>query len=256
MTTTPEPQDDWPEGVVVPDDLSSLFGDSPAPTLPGAAAAPGEEPVAEEPVAEEDPAPPPVRTTAVVLTAVKQAKVLAGLMALQGIEAVTVPSKHGAIAVRYIVQDAAEVDPGEALSGLPREAEGLAAALSMLTRSDTALLAARVNDVDGEITGQVVARAYRGGRPSGDPPPGLVLARADQVAERLLIGLVKAEEVSGSVMPLGPGTAAAAVADAASAAAGTSEGRGKRSLFGRRRKPDAGGEQAPPAPAPDGEDAS
>lgn len=248
MTTTPQPGDDWPEGVLVPDDLSSLFGDSPAPALPDAAA-PGEEPVTEE-----DPAPPPVRTTAVVLTAVKQAKVLAGLMALQGIEAVTVPSKHGAIAVRYIVQDAAEVDPGEALSGLPREAEALAAALSMLTRSDTALLAARVNDVDGEITGQVVARAYRGGRPSGDPPPGLVLARADQVAERLLIGLVKAEEVSGSVTPLGPGTAAAA--DAASAAAGTREGRGKRSLFGRRRKPEAGGEQAPPAPAPDGEDAS
>lgn len=232
---------DWPDDVVVPDDLSALFGNAPSGTGPGqaadgATATPGESvPSGAAPSgtggtglpAESAPAEPApeapeqiVRTTAVVLTAVRQAKVLAGLMALQGIEAAVVPSTRGAIAVRYVEQLAIEVDPSEALSGIPLEAEALGAALSLATRHEVVLLAAHVDDVDGEIAGQVVARRYRGGQIAEDPPPGLVLAQADQVAERLLIGLVQAPQVSGYISST----------DVASPRGG------RGGFFGRRRK--------------------
>ncbi|ROR93819.1 hypothetical protein EDD28_3247 [Salana multivorans] len=233
----------WPDDIVVPDDLSALFadetdgdgGDAARPTgtpdpAPGSATA---DPVDPAPgsaaaAADGDPADPAadaepvVRTTAVVLTRVKQAKVLAGLMALAGIDAAVVPSTRGAIAVRYVEQDAADVGPAEALSGIPVEAEALGAALSVATRAETVLLAARVNDVDGEITGQVRARAYRGGQIVQEPPPGLVLAGADAVAERLLIGVVQAPEVAGYISSTDLGSSGSP--------------RPGRSFFGRRRR--------------------
>lgn len=226
-----EDGNDLPEGLVIPDDLSSLLDSEVKPDLDTTATPSGvhpppqdsasadhpeaedvfggrsgsEESGSEESGSEESDREEPggedsiVRTTAVVLTAVRQAKVLAGLMALQGIEAAIVPSGRGAIAVRYIEQAAAEVDPNEALSGIPREAEALGAALSLVTRSETVLLAAHVDDVDGMVSGQVTARRYRGGQVAEDPPPGLVLASADQVAERLLIGLVQAPQIKGYI---------------------------------------------------------
>ncbi|TNU77230.1 hypothetical protein FH969_00155 [Miniimonas arenae] len=260
MTREPgDPRDDlpdWPDDVVIPDDLSALLGDTegttadqasaagspPAGVEPRAASAPAAAPsegadaagradlrdggtaaAADAGPAEGEAADPIVRTTAVVLTSVRQAKVLAGVLALTGIEAAVVPSARGALAVRYVEQAAADVDPAEALSGIPREAEALGAALSVATRSEVVLLAARVDEVDGEIAGQVKARRYRGGQVADEPPPGLVLAQADQVAERLLIGLVQAPEVPGYVSS----------ADLAKPAG--------RSFFGRRRK---GGDDA------------
>lgn len=221
----------WPDDIVVPDDLSALFadetdgdgGDAARPTgtpdpAPGSATAAADGDPA-DPAAEAEPV---VRTTAVVLTRVKQAKVLAGLMALAGIDAAVVPSTRGAIAVRYVEQDAADVGPAEALSGIPVEAEALGAALSVATRAETVLLAARVNDVDGEITGQVRARAYRGGQIVQEPPPGLVLAGADAVAERLLIGVVQAPEVAGYISSTDLGSSGSP--------------RPGRSFFGRRRR--------------------
>lgn len=124
---------------------------------------------------------------------------LAGLLALTGIEAAVVPSTRGALAVRYVEQLESETDPAELLDGVPRDAEALGAALSVATRSEVVLLAARVDEVGGEVTGQVRARRYRGGQKAGEPPPGLVLAQADPVAERLLIGLVQAPEVTGYI---------------------------------------------------------
>ena len=195
------------DGLVIPDDLSSLFGDSPVEGAPS-----------DEGVAEEEQAPRYINTTAVVLTAVKQAKVLASLLALAGIEAAVVPSGKGAIAVRYVEQLESEADPAELLSGFPREAEALGAALSVAARSETVLLAARVSSIDGEITGQVRARRYRGGQIVNEPPPGLVLAQADAVAERLLIGLIQAPEVAGYI---------------SSADLNSKSGRG---FFGRKRR--------------------
>lgn len=218
MTERSAPQDDadWPEGVVIPDDLSSLLGD--------------EDSTGTGPEAETGPAAEPekiVRTTAVVLTAVRQAKVLAGMMALQGISAAVVPSRRGALAVRYVEQLAQEVEPAEALSGIPREAEALGAALSMVTRSETVLLAAHVNEIDGEIAGQVKARRYRGGQIADEPPPGLVLAGADPVAERLLIGLVLAPSIKGYISSADIG----------------------RSSSIRRRKPGTSGDDQPTGPS-------
>lgn len=239
MTSYPD-DDELPDGIVVPDDLSSLFGD-PAPAEPAAAGpassssssatiddddgagspAAHPEPAA---AAEEEPEPAVIHTTAVVLTSIRQAKVLAGLLSLSGIEAAVVPSARGAIAVRYVEQLESETDPSELLSGIPREAEALGAALSVAARSEVVLLAARVEEVGGEISGQVKARRYRGGQIVEEPPPGLVLAQADAVAERLLIGLVQAPQVEGYISS----------SDLPSA--------GGRSFFGRRRK-DTGGEQ-------------
>ncbi|GMA31692.1 hypothetical protein [Litorihabitans aurantiacus] len=240
---------DLPDGVVVPDDLSSLFGDdggaSSAPGLPdtadasdtaadtsAAGTAGGATPstsapasgTAEEDAADDDVEPAVIRTTAVVLTQVRQAKVLASILALAGIEAAVVPSGRGAIAVRYVEQLEADADPGELLSGIPREAEALGAALSVAARSEVVLLAARVEEVSGEISGQVKARRYRGGQIAQEPPPGLVLAQADAVAERLLIGLVQAPQVPGYISSSDLG------------GAGGAGGGGVRGLFGRRRR--------------------
>lgn len=209
---------DLPDGLVVPDDLSSLFGETTAPATAdprdpdGGAreggdaddAAPRPSGTAASPDSESDdddtPAEPRViHTTAVVLTAVRQAKMLASLLALAGIEAAVVPSRRGAIAVRYVEQLESEADPAELLSGVPREAEALGVSLSVAARSETVLLAARVEEVGGEISGQVRARRYRGGQIVEEPPPGLVLAQADPVAERLLIGLVQAPQVDGYI---------------------------------------------------------
>ncbi|WP_454300651.1 hypothetical protein [Salana multivorans] len=249
MTTSPDPSDELPEGFTVPDDLSSLFPDEPAGTVGSGTAGPesaanddvGDAPADDVPAASSGASPteaasagaseeesesepvPIVRTTAVVLTRVRQAKVLAGLMALAGIDAAVVPSQRGAIAVRYVEQEAADVDPAEALSGIPVEAEALGAALSVATRAETVLLAGRVNEIEGEITGQVRARTYRGGQIVGEPPPGLVLASADLVAERLLIGVVQAPEVSGYI---------------SSTDLGGGQARPGRFLFGRRRRED------------------
>lgn len=230
MTTGPE---DYPDDVVVPDDLSTLF-DHDAAAAPGPAASPTTPPPTDsgapasgeqaggsgqDEEAERGAEPKVIYTTAVVLTAVRQAKVLASLMALAGIEAAVVPSSRGAIAVRYVEQLESETDPGELLSGIPREAEALGAALSVAGRSEVVLLAARVEEVGGEISGQVKARRYRGGQIVEDPPPGLVLGQADAVAERLLIGLVQAPQVEGYISS----------SDLRGAGGG-------RSFFGRRRK--------------------
>ena len=136
------------EGLVIPDDLSSLFGDASATGQEVAGHSPDGETAIEE-----EALPRYINTTAVVLTAVKQAKVLASLLALAGIEAAVVPSAKGAIAVRYVEQLESEADPAEFLSGFPREAEALGAALSVAARSETVLLAARVSSIDGEVTG-------------------------------------------------------------------------------------------------------
>lgn len=212
-------EDELPDGIVVPDDLSSLFGGDDG----GAGGAVRGEPAdAAEPGEPAEPAEPAViHTTAVVLTSVRQAKVLASLLSLAGIEAAVVPSARGAIAVRYVEQLESETDPGELLSGIPLEAEALGAALSVAARSEVVLLAARVEEVGGEISGQVKARRYRGGQIAEEPPPGLVLAQADAVAERLLIGLVQAPQVEGYISS----------ADLPSAGGG-----GGRSFFGRRRR--------------------
>ena len=201
------------EGLVIPDDLSSLFGDASATGQEVAGHSPDGETAIEE-----EALPRYINTTAVVLTAVKQAKVLANLLALAGIEAAVVPSAKGAIAVRYVEQLESEADPAEFLSGFPREAEALGAALSVAARSETVLLAARVSSIDGEVTGQVRARRYRGGQIVNEPPPGLVLAQADAVAERLLIGLIQAPEVAGYI---------------SSADLSSKNGRG---FFGRKRR--------------------
>lgn len=207
--------DELPDGIVVPDDLSSLFGDDSG----RAAGEPGEQTGSSEPAEPAEPAV--IHTTAVVLTSVRQAKVLASLLSLAGIEAAVVPSPRGAIAVRYVEQLESETDPGELLSGIPREAEALGAALSVAARSEVVLLAARVEEVGGEISGQVKARRYRGGQIAEEPPPGLVLAQADAVAERLLIGLLQAPQVEGYISS----------SDLPSAGGG-----GGRSFFGRRRR--------------------
>lgn len=242
----------WPDDLVVPDDLSGLFGDDAGGQETGGDGPAGSDVAGSDPAGsdvagndtagsdvvgsdtaddgdahpgedEEQVSDQVVRTTAVVLTNVRQAKVLAGLMALAGIDAAVVPSRRGAIAVRYVEQEAEQVDPAEALSGIPREAEGLGAALSMATRSEVVLLAARVQSVEGEIAGQVKARRYRGGRIAEDPPPGLVLAQADAIAERLLIGLVQAPQVPGYI---------------SSTDLRSGGGRSGRSLFGRRNRED------------------
>lgn len=225
----PEDGDDLGDlgDVVVPDDLSSLFGDEGEK----GAAPDGDAPTADEVAPtgagagrqpEEEAEPKVIRTTAVVLTAVRQAKMLAGLLALTGIEAAVVPSSRGALAVRYVEQLESETDPAELLDGVPRDAEALGAALSVATRSEVVLLAAQVDEVGGELTGQVRARRYRGGQKAGEPPPGLVLAQADPVAERLLIGLVQAPEVTGYISSADLGK--------------QQRGRG---LFRRRREEDA-----------------
>lgn len=239
-TDRPDDGDDLGDlgDVVVPDDLSSLFGDeagtSGAPT--DAEGEAGEAPDGDAPIADEvaptgagageesekEAEPKVIRTTAVVLTAVRQAKMLAGLLALTGIEAAVVPSARGALAVRYVEQLESEADPAELLDGVPRDAEALGAALSVATRSEVVLLAAQVDEVGGEVTGQVRARRYRGGQKAGEPPPGLVLAQADPVAERLLIGLVQAPEVTGYISSADLGK--------------QQRGRG---LFRRRREEDA-----------------
>ncbi|TGO05838.1 hypothetical protein [Serinibacter arcticus] len=208
-------EDELPDGLVVPDDLSSLFaGDG------GAAPAGDDGSGVTESAEPAEPAEPAViHTTAVVLTSVRQAKVLASLLSLAGIEAAVVPSARGAIAVRYVEQLESETDPGELLSGIPLEAEALGASLSVAARSEVVLLAARVQEIGGEISGQVKARRYRGGQIVEEPPPGLVLAQADAVAERLLIGLVQAPQVDGYISS----------SDLPSAGGG-------RSFFGRRRK--------------------
>ena len=236
---TPQPPEDLPEGfpdgLVVPDDLSSLFGPSSseqstdsstdsAESLrgqgdPDDAAQEGETGDASDSgESGESDEPKVISTTAVVLTTIRQAKVLAGLLSLSGIDAAVVPSRRGAIAVRYVEQLAAEVDPSELLSGIPLEAEALGAALSVAARSEVVLLAARVQEVGGEISGQVKARRYRGGQIVGEPPPGLVLAQAEAVAERLLIGLVQAPQVEGYI------------------SSSDLLGGGGRSFFGRRRR--------------------
>ncbi len=217
-------EDELPDGVVVPDDLSSLFSDDgAAPVEPAAGGAPaGTDPADGDATSDEGAGPVEpvvIHTTAVVLTAVRQAKVLASLLSLAGIEAAVVPSARGAIAVRYVEQLESETDPGELLSGIPLEAEALGASLSVAARSEVVLLAARVQEVGGEISGQVKARRYRGGQIVEEPPPGLVLAQADAVAERLLIGLVQAPQVQGYISSSDlPGAG------------------GGRAFFGRRRR--------------------
>lgn len=152
----------------------------------------------------DDLALPQIRTTIVVLTAIRQAKALAGLAALASLDAEIVPSGRGAIAVRYVEQDPFEVDPEELLSGIPAAGNEFAAAVSLIARTPVVLMTSRIDDAGAEIQGQVKARAYAGGTAGDDLPPGLVLAQADSLVEDLLLGRRTAQQVAGWISTSAP----------------------------------------------------
>ncbi|ACQ80641.1 conserved hypothetical protein [Beutenbergia cavernae DSM 12333] len=142
---------------------------------------------------------PPSRTNVVVLTPVRSAQALAALCALQGVALDVVPSSRGALATSVVERDPFDIDPEEMLSGIPAAAADIASTLSVVARAGVVLLTARIEDADGEIAGHVHARRFTGGQPGEDVPPGLILASADDVVERLLLGRVRAEDVSGHI---------------------------------------------------------
>lgn len=141
----------------------------------------------------------PARTTVVVLTPVRSAHALAALCALQGVVVDALPTDHGAIAATVVEQDPFDVDPAELLSGIPAAAESLGAQLSIVSRAGVVLLTARVADERGELTGQIRARRFAGGKAAGDLAPGLALAAVDDVVERLLLGRVTPADLPGRV---------------------------------------------------------
>ena len=181
--------------------------DGPAPDVTGPPAGPGPAPAGETPARAEPAAQLPARL-ALVLTPVASAPALAGLCAMAGIDVDVVPSASGAVAVLEVPAKEAPADwditellgGGEMPGAFPPEAEEVASALSRLARTGVVLLTADLaTDVGIEpgLSGHVSARRYVGGTAEGDMPAGLVLAGADQVVEDLVLGRVRAGEVTG-----------------------------------------------------------
>jgi len=151
-----------------------------------------------------------VPAVAVVLTPVASASALAGLCAMQDVDVHVVPSRSGAIAV-------VELEPAPAPAGEPQDwdiaellgttgqevppaADAAARALSRLTKAGVVLITSSLttdSGVESGLSGQLTARRYEGGEPGDDVPVGLVLAGADDVVEDLVLGRVRAADVTG-----------------------------------------------------------
>lgn len=142
---------------------------------------------------------------AIVLTPIANADALAALCAMSGLSCWVVPASTGAVAVKELVSTHAEWDVSELLDGAdsePAEAAELAGTLSRLSRAGVVLVTADLATdvgIESGLSGTMTARRYAGGQVGEEVSAGLILASMDQVVEDLLLGLTRAQDVSGAV---------------------------------------------------------
>lgn len=153
-----------------------------------------EEPQEEEP--EDEPGQPPTLIV-LVLTPVADARVLAKLMGLVGIDWPVFPTRTGAAAATVL-----EIDDMAQLTGsLPEEAVKVAGALSQTSEYGVVLLASQVGQSNEGATGQVQAARYVGGAEIEKLSPGVVLAGADETVEKVIFGNLAPGEATGVLDP-------------------------------------------------------
>ena len=177
MTTADLPDDGFPEGLSIPDDLSSLSEQGASPTPP-AGSAPVDASLAD--TAPADAAPE--HKIAIILTQVATAEALAAACAINKLVVDAVPSPLGAYA---ICRDTSADAPA-----------ALARAVSTLVKSVPLILFEAAG-------GQVKASQWQGGKRLGDMPAALVLDGAPHEFEDLLLGTTTVHDLPGVVSSAG-----------------------------------------------------
>lgn len=160
------------------------------------------EPLADEPDGGGPPVEPgepePASLTAMVLTPVADAAVLARLMGLVKIAWPVLPTRTGAVTATIV-----EIDEMAQLTGAPpQDVIRVAQALSQTSEFGVVLLTSQVRDGNDGATGQVQAWRYVGGKQVEELSPGVVLAGADETVEQVIFGQVQPQEVLGALDPI------------------------------------------------------
>lgn len=191
-----------PDGLQVPDDLSSLLGEpAPAVAVPADGPAPddpadgrdgtgaGDEGAVADPDAAavtvpDDPSallePQEAPSVALVLTQVAVPGALAAACALAKVDVDVVPTPVGAVAVLR--------DPAAGAAAVQ--------AISQLLRAVPVVLMERREE-------QISATRWAGGAEQGTLPPGLVLSDSPAALEDLLLGSVQPSQLEGVVSSVG-----------------------------------------------------